>query len=62
MCDANNLFLTIDALRTYMFSKLAIGCKVLWRSIKVVESTWNTISYCWIYLEILGLVRIQIET
>jgi hypothetical protein len=29
MCNANNLFLTIHAMGTCMFSKLTIGCKVL---------------------------------
>ncbi len=33
---------------TCMFSKIAIDYKVLWRSIKVVESTWGVTSYCWI--------------
>jgi len=48
MCNANNLSLTIGATRTYMFLKYTFDCRILWRSIKVVESTWNTISCYWI--------------
>jgi hypothetical protein len=48
MCNANNLFLTIRAMEICMFSKLTIGCKVLWRPIKVMEDTWVIVFCCWI--------------
>jgi hypothetical protein len=37
----NNLFLTIGAMGTCMFSKFTIDYRVLWKSIKVVESAWG---------------------
>jgi hypothetical protein len=46
MCNANNLFLTIGVIGTCMFSNFTIDYKVLWKSIKVVESAWGVISYC----------------
>ncbi len=42
------MFLTIRAMGTCMFSKLKIGCKVLWRPIKMMENTWVIVSCCWI--------------
>jgi hypothetical protein len=49
MYNVNNLFLTTCAMRTCMFLKSIIGCKVLWKSIKMVENTWSIISYHWIF-------------
>ncbi len=45
------MFLIIGERKILLFSKFAIGNKVLWRFTKVVEGSWGTTSYC----RILGL-------
>jgi hypothetical protein len=71
MCDAHNnkwimieLFvsLIIGETKILLFSKFAIGNKVLWRSTKVVEGSWGAIACCWsLALQILGIMENQIE-
>jgi hypothetical protein len=46
MCNVNKIFKTIGATRTYMFSNFTIGCKILWRSIKMMESAWGAVFCC----------------
>jgi hypothetical protein len=62
MYNVNNLSLIIGATRICMFLRFVISCNVLWKSIKMVESTWSIISYCWnLACQISGFVGSQIE-
>jgi hypothetical protein len=58
MCNANNLSLIIGATRIYMFLKSTIDCKILWRSIKMVENTWNIISHWWNIFDLTKYCRV----